>query len=85
MLIGMPNLSFAGGGWPQPKGSGFIKYSNYWLIADQHYTGSGLIDPNRTNGIFSTSIYAEYGITDRLTGVVYFPFLTIQSRAQLAS
>ena len=65
---------FAGGGWPQPRKHGFFKLSQWWLIADQHYTDAGLIDPNLTNGIFNTSLYAEYGFTDRLTGVLYFPF-----------
>ncbi len=66
----------AGGGWPQPKGRGFFKLSQWWLVADQHYTDRGLIDPNLTNGIFISSLYAEYGFTDRLTGVLYFPFLS---------
>lgn len=66
--------SFAGGGWPQPKGKGFFKLSEWWIISDQHFTDAGLIDPNTTNGIFNTSLYAEYGFTDRFTGILYFPF-----------
>lgn len=64
----------AGGGWPQPKGKGYFKLSEWWVVSDQHFTDLGLIDPNVTTGIFNTSIYAEYGLTDRLTTVVYFPF-----------
>lgn len=64
----------AGGGWPQPKGHGFFKLSQWWVIGTQHFTDTGLIDPNVTNGIFNTSLYAEYGFTDRFTGVLYFPF-----------
>ncbi len=67
---------FAGGGWPQPKGHGFYKLTQWWVIADQHFTDTGLLDPNVTNGIFTTSIYAEYGFTDRLTGIAYAPFFT---------
>jgi hypothetical protein len=66
----------AGGPWPKPKGTGYFKLSEWWLIADQHYTDVGLIDPNVTAGIFNTSLYAEYGLTDRLTGVLYFPFFS---------
>lgn len=65
---------FAGGGWPQPKGWGFFKLTEWWVISDQHFTDSGEIDPNTTMGIFNTSLYAEYGFTNRLTGVLYFPF-----------
>jgi hypothetical protein len=68
--------AFAGGGWPQPKGHGFFKLSQWWLISDQHFTDTGLLDPNVTQGIFTTSIYAEYGFTDRLTGVLYFPLFS---------
>ncbi len=64
----------AGDGWPQKKGSGYYKLSQYWVIADSHYTNTGQIDPNATRGTFITSLYAEYGITDRLTTIVYFPF-----------
>lgn len=66
----------AGGGWPQPKGSGYFKLSQWWIIADQHYTDQGLIDPNETGGIFNTSFYGEYGFTDRLTGIVYAPLFS---------
>jgi hypothetical protein len=64
----------AGGGWPQPKGSGYIKISEWWIIANQHYTDAGKIDPNLTNGIFSSTFYGEYGLSNRLTAIVYFPF-----------
>lgn len=66
----------AGGGWPQPKGKGYVKISEWWLIANQHFTDQGRIDPNLTNGLFNTTLYAEYGLSDRLTAIVYFPFFS---------
>lgn len=66
----------AGGGWPQPKGHGYFKLGQWWVMSDQHYTDLGGIDPNVTTGIFNTSLYGEYGFTDRLTGVLYFPFFS---------
>ena len=33
-------------------------------------------DPYLTKGIFSTSIYAEYGFTDRITGSLFLPFFS---------
>lgn len=66
----------AGGGWTQRTGKGYIKISEWWLVADQHFTTGGGIDPNVTTGIFTTSVYGEYGITDRLTAVAYVPFFT---------
>ena len=62
--------AYAGGGWPQPRGGGFFKLSEWWVISNQHFTDVGKLDPNVTTGIFNTSLYAEYGFTDRLTGVL---------------
>ena len=68
--------SFAGGPWTQKKGQGYYKLSEWWLIYNKHYTDTGATDPNLTTGIFNTSIYAEYGISDRLTGIIYAPFFS---------
>ena len=68
--------AFAGGGWPQPKGKGYFKLFEWWVVADQHFTNTGKIDPNVTNGIFNTGIYGEYGFTDRITGIAYVPFFS---------
>ncbi len=66
----------AGGPWPQKKGKGYFKLSEWWVVFDQHFTDRGLLDPNITTGVFNTSIYAEYGVTDRLTTIVNAPFLS---------
>ncbi len=66
----------AGGPWPQKKGNLYFKLSEWWMVFDQHYTDQGLIDPNVTTGLFNTTIYAEYGITNRLTGMIYTPLLS---------
>ncbi|MFT6321154.1 MAG: hypothetical protein ACJAT4_002083 [Granulosicoccus sp.] len=70
------NVANAGGGWTQPKGGIYLKLSEWWIISNQHYTDAGLIDPNTTSGIFNTSFYGEYGITDRWTAVAYVPFFS---------
>ncbi len=75
-LFLLSQVSYAGGGWPQPKGRGYFKLSEWWVISNRHYTDVGRLDPNVTNGIFNTSLYAEYGFTNRLTGVLYFPFFS---------
>lgn len=74
LLVFASNVAFAGGGWPQPGSHGYFKLSQWFVIANQHFTDSGRIDPNTTNGIFNTSLYAEYGFTDRITGILNFPF-----------
>ncbi len=74
IVLFLSQALLAGGGWPQPKGHGYFKISQWWSVSDRHFTDAGLIDPNVTTGIFNTSLYAEYGFTDRITGVLYFPF-----------
>lgn len=66
----------AGGGWPQPKGNGYFKLYEWWIVSDQHFTNLGKIDPNQTTGIYNTSLYAEYGFTNQITGIVNFPFFS---------
>lgn len=61
------------GGWTKPKGTGYYKLFQWWQVADQHFVKGTLTDPNATRGTFITSIYAEYGITDRITGIAYLP------------
>jgi len=68
--------TYAGGPWPQPKGKGYFKLSEWWTVFSEHYTDTGAKDPNLTTGVFNTAIYAEYGLTDRLTTVVNVPFLS---------
>ncbi len=60
---------FGGGPWTKAKGKYYFKLSEWSLKFDQHYTDSGLIDPNITTGIYNTFLYAEYGLSDRLTTI----------------
>ena len=76
MLLVFTNNATAGGGWTLKKGDAYLKLSEWWLVADQHYTSNGLIDPNSTTGIFNTGFYAEYGFSDRFTGLLYAPFFS---------
>lgn len=65
--------TFAGGGWPKKKGTYYFKLAAWYLNSDEHFTLSGK-GPNTTVQLFSTSLYGEYGITDRLTAVANIPF-----------
>ncbi len=70
IMLGLTSSVFGGGPWPQPKGNGYFKLSEWWTVFDQHYTDTGNIDPNVTTGIFNTAFYGEYGITNRLTTTI---------------
>ena len=64
------------GQWTKKKGKGYYKVSAWSLIADEHYTDTGEIDPNATRGYFNLNFYGEYGITDKLDVIAYVPFFT---------
>ncbi|MEO1448918.1 MAG: hypothetical protein AAFV07_05280 [Bacteroidota bacterium] len=65
---------FAGGGWTQGKGKGYLKVGQSWIIARQHFTDTGKLDPNTTFANYFTSAYIEHGLSDRLDVVGYVPF-----------
>lgn len=76
LLLIVPFIAVSGG-WPKKKGSGYYKIG-YSLINGTHFyddTGNKIaLDRNLQ---FNTlSIYGEYGISDRLTAIGYFPFAT---------
>lgn len=74
LVLLLPAFAEAGGGWPQPKDKWYLKIYQWWILSNQHYTSSGGIDPHATRGTYFTNVYAEYGITDRLTGMAHIPF-----------
>lgn len=75
-LFSIIDITLAGGGWVHHKGRGYFKISQWWVVADKHYTDTGDTDPNITMGTFNTSLYGEYGITDRLNVQAYIPFFS---------
>ncbi|MEM7575334.1 MAG: hypothetical protein AAF433_20675 [Bacteroidota bacterium] len=85
LLLVLANGLQAQGPWPQGKGNGYFKLSEWWIRFDEHYTDTGDKDPNLTTGVYNTSIYAEYGLTDRLTGVVNLPFFSRTTMNNLIS
>jgi protein XagA len=65
-------------GWPQPKGHGFYKLDFYSIRARRFFSDDRQVyDINGAGtlfGAYTTSLYAEYGLTNRLTAVAYVPF-----------
>ena len=69
--------SLAGGGWNKKKGTGYFKLSQYAIIADQYFNPEGnLIEVNPRISFFNTALYGEYGVTDKITTELYFPFFS---------
>ncbi len=76
-FILIPVFLKAGGGWTKAKAEYYLKVSQWWVNYKSYYSATGLkIRGDRTRSIGNTSIYAEYGISDRINVIAYFPFLS---------
>ncbi len=73
-ILLITNLAFAGGGWTKEKGTGYYKVSHWWVNAAKYYTFDGSTTASPQEGIFNTSIFAEYGVTDRFTAILNLPY-----------
>lgn len=73
-LIGLSFTANAGGGWTKKKGTGYYKVSHWWVNAAKQFTFDGNTSASPQEGIFNTSIFAEYGISDKFTGIINLPF-----------
>lgn len=58
---------FAGGGWTQKKGEGFFYFYERILYGNKFFKNDGTITDIPTSGVYFTSLYGEYGLTNRLT------------------
>ena len=68
--------------WTQKKGSSYLKIGAWQLEADEHFTSSGLVDPNATRGIFISSIYFRHGIAKKISGSIYIPYTFVYQNEQ---
>ena len=74
LLLALVEVSFAQGAWTKGKGKGFFKLSQSVIISDAFYSPEGTVQDIKTAGVYITSFYGEYGITDKLTAVAFVPF-----------
>lgn len=73
-LVFISVFSSAQSPWNKKKGEGFLKLAETVIVSDQFYGPDGEIQPITTTGVYITSIYGEYGLSDKLTAFIYFPF-----------
>lgn len=77
ILISIFSLSvFAGGGWPKKKGKYYVKVAGWYVESNTHFSGEGDKAENPTASLFNLNVFAEYGITDKLTAIGYIPFFS---------
>ena len=61
------------GGWTQPQGKGYFKLSQQIINAESLYFGDGSKGEIPTVSGYTTSLYGEFGLIDRVTLVGYMP------------
>ena len=78
LAVGMIFDSFVayGGGWTQPKGKGYFKLSEQIVRAESLFFADGSKTTIPTVSGYTTSLYGEFGLIDRVTLVGYMPFYT---------
>lgn len=70
----------AGGPWPRKKNSGYAQLGFTYLQYGSFYNHEGKITSLRRNVLdFTSQLYLEYGITDRLTLSTNMPFKYVRS------
>jgi len=68
--------------WNRTKNGGFLKLSETIIISDQFYNQNGDIVPITSTGVYITNVYGEYGLTEKFTAFLYFPFFFHNSRQE---
>jgi hypothetical protein len=71
------------GGWPQEKGRGFYKLETSLIVADEYYLSNGDRQRIPTTKEWTIALYGEYGLTDRLTAVLYWPMKSVAVNRQV--
>ncbi len=74
LVVVAVNSGFSQGAWNKAQGEGFFKLSEMVIISDEFYTPEGTTQRIKTAGVYITSLYGEYGLSDKLTAVVFLPF-----------
>lgn len=67
------STAFAGG-WTHPKGKGYFKLNEQVIKSDTYFQPSGDRIDITAQSRYTTSLYGEFGLADRLTLVGYIPF-----------
>ncbi|MCD8741061.1 hypothetical protein LT679_10650 [Mucilaginibacter roseus] len=84
IIAALPATVLAGG-WPVKKGNYLVSVTASYFRASQLWDKGGRLGSYEQGGYFesrSLSLYGEYGITRRLTGVVSLPYIINEFKRQ---
>lgn len=78
ITLTFPIMAF-GQGWVKEKGKGYFKIAQNIVSSDKYFAPNGNSVATTTIGQFGTSIYGEYGLTNKLTAVANIPLYVKQT------
>lgn len=73
ILLLIASTTYSQSAWNKKKGSGFFKLSQSFIVSDQFFDNSKEVVDITTTGVYITSIYGEYGLSDKFTAFAYVP------------
>lgn len=74
LFLFLLSFSFSRAQWLKEKGKGYYKLGTWSLLADQHFTDIGGVDPNATRGLFISSFFGHYGLSEKVNIIAYLTF-----------
>ncbi|WP_258104973.1 hypothetical protein [Marinoscillum sp. MHG1-6] len=75
LLLSHCFVAQAGGGWTYDKGKGFFKIGQNAIFGNAYFNSNGdVVDLTRSINLYTSSLYMEYGVSDRLNVILYAPF-----------
>lgn len=74
----LAGTSFAQG-WSQKQGEGYFKLGYNGIRANEYFAPDGSSIPITTTGLYSLGLYAEYGVTPKLTAIANLPFWVVNT------
>ncbi len=72
-IMMLQTAAFCGGGWVFQKNQGYLKFGQNVIRAGSFFGPGGDITSIPTTSLYTTNLYGEYGITDRLNAIAYVP------------
>lgn len=74
LSVTFTGLSYGGGGWVYGKNQGYFKLAENMIRAPHFFDGDGNVIDVPTISLYTTSLYAEYGLGKHFNVVAYVPF-----------
>lgn len=72
-IVSINNEIFAGG-WTKKKGKFYLQLSSQYMKSNKFHDINGTLVDINTLSDFTLSFYGEYGVTDNISIVAFFPF-----------